>query len=281
MVEASSWVTFGASARGASHVLRHAPNQDAYACRAGDALAGRVIAAVADGHGDPLHFRSGEGARFAVEVAVELLQNVGFDSEAALLPERIVEAWTKRVSAHLAAHPFTDADWQVLRDAHRGAAVEEVRGAPSIAYGSTLLASAATGESVVMLQIGDGDLLSVLPDGRTTRPLPGDARLHHNMTTSLCGSGAARDFRMGRIAAPETLPALLVLSTDGYANSFNTDEDFMRVGADLLGLLRSEGPARVEKKLAGFLTDASKHGSGDDVTLALLYRDRDRDRAAP
>jgi hypothetical protein len=66
---------------------------------------------------------------------------------------------------------------------------------------------------------------------------------------------------------------LILASTDGYANSFKTDADFLQIGQDYLDLLRRGGIARVAHELPAFLEEASKLGSGDDITLCLAVRD--------
>jgi len=67
-------------------------------------------------------------------------------------------------------------------------------------------------------------------------------------------------------------PALVMLSTDGYANCFGNDREFFRVGADFLKYLRMEGPDFVREKMAGWLSQSSHDGSGDDITVALAAR---------
>src|SRR2546421_356438 len=62
------------------------------------------------------------------------------------------------------------------------------------------------------------------------------------------------------------------VSTDGYANSFRHEKDFLAVGSDLLAMIREEGLDEVASQLEGWLNDASEHGSGDDITLGLLCR---------
>jgi len=58
---------------GHTHILRAWPCQDFSASFSDDRIA---IAAVADGHGADLHFRSATGSQVAVETAVELLKNL-------------------------------------------------------------------------------------------------------------------------------------------------------------------------------------------------------------
>lgn len=118
-------------------------------------------------------------------------------------------------------------------------------------------------------QLGDGEILSVSPDGQTTRPLHADERLVGNQTTSLCQPDAWREFRVSWTLAPD-LPALVLLSTDGYVNSFRSDEDFLKIGSDYLELLRVEGISTVAEELPRILEEATQQGSGDDITLAIL-----------
>ena len=276
------WRAFGASVQGAAHARRGAPNQDAFECWAADAGGPIAIGAVADGHGGARHFRSARGAAFAVAAAVDVLR--GQRDEAAAsddVPQRIVAAWRGRVAADLAARPLVADELAQAAREESPAAAAEVRADPTLAYGATLVAAAAHARSTIVLQLGDGEVLCVAADGRTTRPLPGDTRLARGRTTSLCQPEAWREFRVARIGGQEPQPAMLVLATDGYANAFRSDSDFLRVGADLFALLRGDGSDALAAQLAGFLSEASAHGSGDDVTVAILHPDPLPDAAAP
>jgi hypothetical protein len=142
-----------------------------------------------------------------------------------------------------------------------------------LAYGATL-STVWLGEAFVLyLQLGDGDILTVSPDGTVSRPLPEDERLFGGQTTSLCAPGAWRDFRVAfQTLTAGRRPAVVLLSTDGYANAFREDAGFLKVGADLLELLRQEGLDPVAAGLEAWLAEATEQGSGDDVTLGLLCR---------
>jgi len=111
----------------------------------------------------------------------------------------------------------------------------------------------------------------VASQGGVRRPLPHDERLLGNETTSLCVAHAARDVRLA-VTDTADLPALILASTDGYANSFRDDDAFLRVGPDLLEILRADGPQNVNDHLRGWLEEASREGSGDDITLGILCR---------
>ena len=69
------------------------------------------------------------------------------------------------------------------------------------------------------------------------------------------------------------------VATDGYANSFGEDRDFLKVGSDLLSMIREDGPDPIEQELEGWLAETSRDGSGDDITLGLVFRAGARSRS--
>jgi serine/threonine protein phosphatase PrpC len=279
------WHVVGRSARGASHLRSGAPNQDAVEVWPPQSSGTPVIAAVADGHGGSRHFRSADGARMAVAATTRILREIAprFDAlsdaersrlAAVEVPPRIVEAWVQAVRADLARQPLTPEELAAVAAAEGAEASDSVRDDPLLAYGATLLAVLVTPRCCALFQLGDGDVLSVAADGTTTRPIPRDERLGGNLTTSLCRAGAEADFRcvVSSHEQAQARPALILLSTDGYANSFRTDADYLEVGRDFLELIRQHGIASIADKLPQILDHASQHGSGDDITLALLWR---------
>lgn len=273
------WQALGCSVRGASHVRDGLPNQDAMLL---DGEASGVVAAVADGHGGARHFRSADGARLAVAAAHEALLALAETFQrsdaaerarvaAVELPLRIVTRWIELTQQHLAGQPISDAEWAALIASEGDDALAAVRADPLLAYGATLIAALVLPGCRVLTQLGDGDLIAVDGEGHTTRPVPRDERLGGNITTSICRPGAEADFRSIVLDAGDpATPALLLLATDGYANSFRSDADFLQVGSDFLALLRQHGAGAVEQQLEGILGHASTHGSGDDITLAML-----------
>jgi hypothetical protein len=253
------WRTVGCSIPGATHRRRQLPNQDAISCLPANGCSPVAIVSIADGHGSSACFRSGEGAALAVSTATELLQSCapdlahdGFEAFRQQLTDTLVNGWRSRVSEHLQANPLDHPATE-----------------PWTIYGSTVLAVLATPGFVLYLQLGDGDIVTVDDHGRTSRPIARDERLLGIETTSLC-SPSARD--EVRVAFGTELPRLLLLSTDGYANSFTDDDGFLQAGSDLLRLLRDDGVDAVRKNLGGWLTETSELGSGDDITVAILER---------
>jgi len=234
------------------------------------------ILAVADGHGSLKSFRSQTGSKFAVEEAVRLCCEFLSDMKDAdlstikksaeqLLTRYIIDAWKKRVLNHIIENPFSQPELGVLPKE------KEKR---DLAYGSTLLVAAVTDRFLIYFQIGDGEILEVSDkDGQVIRPIPKDESLIANETTSLCMENPLPEFRFRfQNIAESPPPRIILLSTDGYPNSFKTEEGFFKVGTDLLDILQKEGCKAVSQQLPEWLQEASNLGSGDDMTLGILYR---------
>ena len=187
------------------------------------------------------------------------------------LPQLIARKWQDLTVRDWHTHPFSPDELETLEKKAGTTARQAVEANPVLAYGATLLGVVVTETFILYLQLGDGDILAVSATGQVERPVPKDERLLGNETTSLSGEQAWRDFQVcfQVMANP---PALILLSTDGYANSFRDEAGFSKVGSDLLDLLRSEGVDRVNASLKPWLAEASQIGSGDDITLGLMCR---------
>jgi hypothetical protein len=289
------WQVIGHTVRGASHARRETENQD---CIRWKSERGRVILALADGHGSAKSFRSAIGAAFAVAVSIEfaseLLQaapaeTVGQHEDSRFLslvkdrletdiPRRIVHKWSERVDEHLARNPFTEQELAALveQDGQKSRQLIETNG--RLAYGSTLVTAIAMESFAVFWQIGDGDVLTVSVAGEVIRPVPTDARLIANETTSLCSPGAARMFRYAILGTPAPM---IMLSTDGFANSFLDDEGFFKFGTDVSAIIVAEGLEKVKVSLPDWLTEITARGSGDDISLGIICRPSLLTPAAP
>lgn len=277
------WHVLGASVRGATHARAGLPNQDALAWLPIIETGWPLVLSLADGHGSPRSFRSADGARLAAEVALrELSAFLGSQEEYPdlaqlrqlgddLLPQAIVSQWGAAVAEALAQHPLQEAELERLEAEAGVGARQTVEASPLLAYGTTVLAAAVTPFALLYLQLGDGDVLVVSPTGEVSRPLPRDTRLLANETTSLCMPDAWKEIRTAIAPLTETAPALILLATDGYANSFRDEAAFLQVGPDLLDLLRSDGWEAVQASLPIWLTETSEAGSGDDITVGLLW----------
>lgn len=145
----------------------------------------------------------------------------------------------------------------------------------TVPYGSTLLLAAISGPWLVLLQIGDGDILIAGSDGGTSVPVPGDPLLDGRVTTSLCSSRAMHLFRTVVIDLERTDVVIVLLASDGFGNAQIEDDWQPAVGRDLARLHDEYGPQWV----GGHMWDwadrcASSDGSGDDTSLVLMLRSR-------
>jgi hypothetical protein len=258
------WQVAGESVRGAVHERNGLPNQDAMQWLPAAGHGSSIVLAIADGHGSARYSRSHIGARLAVESSAQLVQefldsqveprNLSLikDTTEEWLPRALVRKWIEVVSEHSNSDPLSTDDQNL------------------IAYGSTLLVTAVTEHFAIYLQLGDGEILTVSESGEVTRPLTKDDRLFGNETTSLCAPDAWRDFRVSFQPFIQPPPALILLSTDGYPNSFRDESGFFKVGSDILDMIRENGLTFIKENLGGWLSDSTRAGSGDDVTLGIL-----------
>lgn len=282
--EAREWRVIGESVPGASHLRAGIPNQDAILQVRESGRELPLVVSVSDGHGSDKCFRSDRGSRFAVKKSTQLVgefldqwrgrfDQAGMESE---LNERVaqefVKRWREAVEADLKSNPFTAAELDTLEKKDGAGARKMVEENPLLAYGATSLTVAVADSFILYLQLGDGEILTVSESGEVSKALPDDERLFANETTSLCLAGAERDFRSRLQQLTDSRPALLLVSTDGYVNSFSDDAGFMKVGSDLLEMMRAEGFDSVNASLKGWLEEATRAGSGDDTTVSIICR---------
>lgn len=278
------WRVLGQSVRGAAHYRSGLPNQDAIHWLPASGVGPSIIVGVSDGHGSPKSFRSDIGSRLAVEQSAWLVQDLldGQPDPTNLsavkrtaedyLPREIVRRWQQIVQEHLAENPFTKQELTLVAEQQGEEARLKVEQNPLLAYGATILIVLATQDFILYFQLGDGDILVVNDDGEVNRPLPKDERLFANETTSLCRSEAWRDVRFRFQALYGPPPAIMLLATDGYANSYRDDADFMQIGKDMLSIIKQDGIATLRDNLETWLSETTAAGSGDDITLGILYR---------
>lgn len=230
-----------------------------------------TVLAVADGHGSPNSPFSDQGAELAVTSAVEICcdfyaktKELGLTAIKRYaeeeLPKLIVKEWVQRVEEYHLKNGTLTKDMKPLEG--RSLLVK---------YGSTLLVSLICPEYMLFLQLGDGDILMVDGEGQVQQPIRHDSRLLGNETTSLCSPQAWKEMQTAFLTYHESPPRLILLSTDGYSNSYKSREDFLKVARDYDQLAREHGIGVIEEKLTEWLEEVSAQGSGDDITVCLAF----------
>ena len=262
---------FGCSRTGASHRKVDHPCEDAFGIWSGSSGGVPCIAtAVADGHGDPRHDMSRTGAALAVSSAIEELVSFHRNHLAtppspsirmefkADFPRRVSRRWRDAVREDSDRHggptpTFSDPD-----------------PVPYSRYGSTLIAALVTSDSILLGQIGDGDVVLVRPDGTLEIPLPADTSLLGTETRSLSSRDAHLLWRTATL--DRGAGGVLVAATDGVSDSFDGSEgvEFSKFVRSLAERIREYGIESVAGSMKGWLDRYSELASGDDMTLVFI-----------
>ncbi len=285
---------FAASVPGAKYAAKGWECQDVSACK--DLGQAQAIA-LADGHGCGDCFRSGIGARLAVETVLQLLQ------------ERVPEGRGENRFSETAIRSFKHDLRNRWRDAVREdweqrleATGELGKGEPRYhavsrkyrerflspdkavrekylctAYGTTLLCAVSIGTQILLLQIGDGTCAVLRADGEFATPIPAEEENMLNVTVSMCDEDADRKIRHAVLDCSDWDPASPVavfLSSDGLDDCYPYDgneEHLCRLYADILGSALSFGCEATETEILGeLLPYMTTKASRDDISLAYI-----------
>lgn len=263
-----------ATVPGAVHLRSGRPNQDAVSWLPQEGEGERVVMAVSDGHGSQSSPRSGLGSSMAVQITTDVLWQLPDPVSAesiATAVEDIAASWNARVREHLDHNPLTAAELERSGIRTGGDALVIDLERPSVVYGATLLFAVVSCHELALGQLGDGDVVVVDDSGQAVRPLPGDRRLLAHETTSLSDIDPVSNVRTRILNARRC--RLVLLSTDGYANSFSNDDAFLQVGPDVLRTADAEGIGAIRRSLPGWLAETTRDGAGDDIGVAIAVLD--------
>jgi len=262
---------FGCSRTGASHVRSGKPCDDAYAIWSGALSAVPCIAvAIADGHGDPRHDQSRTGSSLAVRAAIDELTDFHrmhmltvpphiLRSEfKADFPRRVTRRWREAVQADAAQREIS------LVPPDTPGAGDYVR------YGTTLVATLIVADTILIGQIGDGDVVIVRPDGTVECPVPCETRLVGSETQSLSSRDAHLRWRTATLDRGNG--GVLIAATDGVSDSFDSSEgeEFLKFIKSLVARVNEFGIESVAGSMMGWLDRYSEMASGDDMTIVFV-----------
>ncbi|MBQ9156126.1 MAG: protein phosphatase 2C domain-containing protein [Eubacterium sp.] len=255
---------------GDSHIRKGIVCQDSAGHYVSDRYA---IAVVADGHGSAKHFRSDVGSKLAVKITTGLLKNYmnrpDFKDQFLKHPDfilkqmemQILMKWREAVEVYHEENPLSpEEEVRLAREEEKGRKIRT-----AVIYGSTVLAAVmADGFSYGMV-LGDGGFVVLSESGRLSIPIE-DQNSHANYTSSLCNTDAIHYFEHWYT---EEKPAAMFVSTDGLFKSFASEEDFLRYHGLLAQMLVD--PERTAASLERNFEKRTREGSGDDISMALVY----------
>lgn len=263
--------------KGATHVRNQMPCQDnKKIVEISDKIA---IVAVADGHGSTKCPRSDRGSMIAVNSFYKVMKNYlkayGGEKEeySSLLTflnregdmrfaQDVCEEWQARVKQSFYKNKvegMTDADGNI-----KWSSVFSL-------YGTTLLGMLITDSFVFSFQIGDGDISIVTRD--EVEPLVEPEKFLGIETHSLSRPDAWRKAvsSIHRREIEKEKSYMYILSTDGFANSYASDVEYQKTCKDYLKMIQEHGADTVQLNLKKWLTETSELGCGDDITVVMVY----------
>jgi len=271
---------FGECVQGFSHIQKNVECQDSY--KTLELEDGAIVMAVADGHGSKSCPFSKTGSEIAVNVFCKVMSNTysGYQNNMDMLPTYLNREGSLKFAQTV------DQEWkEAILDTHKAIRREipltedgcEDLTAVYRMYGSTLLGLLIAPTFVFAFQVGDGDI--TYADNGHTEPVVRGDKLLGVESHSLCALDSWK--KAVSLVRPrnweETLPCFFMLSTDGFSNSFISDQEFEKTCAEYLGMLKEYGPAVVEANLKSWLSETSQLGCGDDITVLVAYFMKDED----
>lgn len=245
-----NWIVATGSARGARHAWRGEPSEDAF----GSTQTHEATSiAVADGHSSSQCPRAKTGAILAVNAALEVM---GPTDPPGHVARAIVDRWRQLVDEDIDANPPTTEE-RTLEIGY-------------LLYGTTLLSAAATGEKLMLFQIGDGDILMAGSEGSVTPAHRTDTDLSTE-TDSLASHDAHERARYAEYSFNELDVDIVALMTDGFGSAFAEPNWQDETLDDLRAQLNRMEPRHLADSIMKWC-EGPASVAGDDTTLALLFR---------
>lgn len=287
-------IIFGKSVRGESHIRRGIERQDSYLIIDGihkhdrnnqfykDISEDIKLIAVADGHGSESCPYSKTGSQTAANVFCDIMAeyaakyknnmsdlfvSLNCEGETARIAKHIVSEWDKRILTYHANLAKRNIPKKESGNIDEEAIWKQ--------YGTTLLGMLITKEFAFFLQLGDGDITYVDKNG-VLPVIEGDKILGvETHSISKPNSWKKVITRVIKLECVSELPFLYIISTDGWLNSHSNDKEFQKTCFDYFNLIKEQGTQVVENNLEVWLSETSKMGCGDDITVVFAYFEKE------
>lgn len=262
---------FNATVIGESHLQRNIVCQDSSGVFTCEDFA---IGVVADGHGSEKHFRSDVGSKIAVKVTLGLmkkymaretfkeqfLQHPNFILQQ--MEKQVLMKWREAVQEYHQENPLSKEEMEAHHLEEKSIKVETI-------YGSTVLATVMAEEFSFGIVLGDGGLVVMDEEGSLSIPAE-DQNSRANYTSSLCNTNAIHFFEHWFTKGK---PKALFVSTDGLFKSFASEEDFLKYHGLISQMFGNQ--EKMSKSIDRNFKKRTKEGSGDDISMAMVYRAED------
>lgn len=267
--------------KGATHVRNQMPCQDnKKIVEISDQI---VIVAVADGHGSSKCPRSDRGSMIAVNSFYEVVKNYlkiyGEDEEGLSnlitflnregdmrFAQDVCEEWQARVK-----QSFYKNKVEEMSDENGKIKWSSVFSL----YGTTLLGMLITDSFVFSFQIGDGDISIVTKTDVSSLVTPEKflGTETHSLSRPDGWRKAVASVRRREMENEESY--MYILSTDGFANSYTSDIEYQKTCKEYMKMIQDHGADTVQENLKNWLTETSELGCGDDITVVMVYFEKE------
>jgi serine/threonine protein phosphatase PrpC len=139
-----------------------------------------------------------------------------------------------------------------------------------VRYGTTLISALIVADTILIGQIGDGDVVLVRPDGTIECPIPSETRLVGKETHSLSSRDAHLLWRTATL--DRGAGGVLIAATDGVSDSFDSSEgeEFLKFVKSLVDRVKEFGIESVAGSMKDWLDRYSELASGDDMTIVFV-----------
>ena len=272
--------------QGYSHELLKKPCQDSSDILITNEYA---IAAVSDGHGGDLYFRSDIGSKIAVNTSINVIKDFLEDDKLQFLKiidtksskkieeiiiklkRKIINTWRIHVHEHYENNKNYSNEERCLIN-KLISNKKDKRNYMYTLYGATLIVTFITNEFGMILKIGDGECICICNDN-IYYPIPKDKNLQFGLTTSLCNSNALNYFNHKFIYYNDLEKINgFILTTDGVVDSYS-DNDLKSFSQKIMNEFYKD-EEYTKKQLKEWLQKLTKQGSHDDMTISGIFIDK-------
>ena len=261
---------FSKSCVGYSHLTSKKPCQD-FSAQYKDN--NRIIITCCDGHGGDIYIRSDAGSMMASCAIINAFSNIRdinyrkytVRETRDMIRLEVLCEWNKLVERDLASNPIRKTDVLSLDDDKK----DLLKISPAKAYGTTLSGAMVLGDKLVVISIGDTEVIG-LKNGEITKLFDYDDDPAANLTYSMCQEDAY-DYLRVKIYDFKFYDGIL-LCTDGFSSPYQSYENFNTsfVKPLMKKILNHEDLSYVD----GFVEEmALRLGNGDDVSLSFIIND--------
>ena len=238
----------------------------------------RTIITCCDGHGGNKYIRSNAGSKFASDAIIDVLKNVsksdiyGTKKEKAITSIRlsILCEWNRLVENDLANNKIKATELLKLNEFEKFGLLSK----PQSAYGTTLAGAMVLGNSLIIVSIGDTEVLGVRK-GELVQLFDTSNDPAGNITYSMCQDDAYKYLRV-LIFDKNSLDGV-ILCTDGLSGPYQSYDNFNAsfVKPMIHRLLIRHNYQDIKEDIKDI---AEKEGTGDDVSLSFILFDNLNDR---